>query len=205
MSDSDGVGPVPVSSAADSIAVGPSQAGDPSRLRSTLRAVAFVALCLGSGVIAGGVWHAMVKLPVYTVGSDGGANTTERGLTEFFGGDGWFVLIGAVLCLILGVIGWRRLAHLGWPLVLLVLFAALAAALTCWMVGYRLGPGNFTERLAAARAGDLVPIELTLRARASLLTWPFFAVIPVLLGSSLGRDDEDPQRSRRRGAPARRS
>ena len=38
-----------------------------------------------------------------------------------------------------------------------------------------------------------MPIELTLRARASLLTWPFFAIIPVLLGSSLGRDDEEPQ------------
>jgi hypothetical protein len=23
------------------------------------------------------------------------------------------------------------------------------------------------------------------------LTWPFFAIIPVLLGSSLGRDDEE--------------
>jgi hypothetical protein len=38
-----------------------------------------------------------------------------------------------------------------------------------------------------------VPIELTLRAKASLLTWPFFAVIPVLLGASLGRDDQDPR------------
>jgi hypothetical protein len=34
---------------------------------------------------------------------------------------------------------------------------------------------------------------LTLRARAALLTWPFFAVIPILLGSSLGRDDEVPR------------
>jgi hypothetical protein len=56
-----------------------------------------------------------------------------------------------------------------------------------------LGPDNFVGRLAAAKPGELVPIELTLRARASLLTWPFFAIIPVLLGSSLGRDEEEPR------------
>jgi hypothetical protein len=38
-----------------------------------------------------------------------------------------------------------------------------------------------------------VPIPLTIRASASLLTWPFFAVMPVLLGSSLGRDEDEPR------------
>jgi hypothetical protein len=77
--------------------------------------------------------------------------------------------------------------------VLLVAAVATAAALVCWMVGHQLGPTDFVPRLAAARPGEEVPIELTLRARASLLTWPFFAVIPVLLGSSLGPDDEEPK------------
>ena len=49
------------------------------------------------------------------------------------------------------------------------------------------------QRLAQARPGDRVPIELTLRAPASLLAWPFLAIIPVLLGSSLGPDDEEPK------------
>jgi hypothetical protein len=84
--------------------------------------------------------------------------------------------------------------------VLVVLVCATAAALTCWLVGYRLGPGDFSARLAAAQPGELVAIPLTLRARASLLTWPFFAIIPVLMGSSLGRDDEEPRPLfRRRG------
>lgn len=202
MNDSDEARVLSESTTTDSIVAVPRDQGDPTRLRSAFRGTAFVALCLGSGAIAGGVWESMVTLPVYAVGSDGGANTTERGLTEFFGGDGWFVVLGAIVCVILGIVAWRRLNHLGWPVVPLVLVAALAAGLVCWLVGYRLGPGNFTERLAAARAGDLVPIELTLRARASLLTWPFFAVIPILLGSSLGRDDEDPKRPRRRRGPA---
>jgi len=84
-----------------------------------------------------------------------------------------------------------------------VLVCAVASALTCWLVGYRLGPGDFSARLAAAQPGQLVPIPLTLRARASLLTWPFFAVIPVLLGSSLGRDEEEPRPLLRRRARSR--
>jgi hypothetical protein len=84
--------------------------------------------------------------------------------------------------------------------VLVVVVCAVASALMCWLVGYRLGPGDFSARLAAAHPGDLVPIPLTLRARASLLTWPFFAVIPVLLGSSLGRDEEEPRPLRRSNA-----
>jgi hypothetical protein len=84
--------------------------------------------------------------------------------------------------------------------VLVVLVCAVASALTCWLVGYRLGPGDFSARLAAAQPGQLVPIPLTLRARASLLVWPFFAIIPVLLGSSIGRDEEEPRPLLRRRA-----
>ena len=74
----------------------------------------------------------------------------------------------------------------------IVVLSTVAAELICWLVGYRLGPGAFEPRLAAAHPGDLVPIALTLRAKATLLSWPFFAVIPILLGSSLGRDEDDP-------------
>lgn len=157
------------------------------------RIAGFVALALGCGAVAGVVWWSLVELPTYTVNSEGGANTTERGLSEFISGDSWFTLIGLVVGPVLGFLGWRLLRRLGWPLVLVVGISALAAELICWQVGYRLGPGEFEPRLAAAHAGDVVPIALTLRAKASLLTWPFFAVIPVLLGSSLGRDEEDPR------------
>jgi hypothetical protein len=172
-----------------------------SKYRQVVRVGAFVALGLGLGALAGVLWELVVDLPVYKIASDGGASTTERGLTEFFAGDAWFAAIGLPLGLGLGVLGWRRFPDLGWPLVLVVGLTALGAGLLCWMVGYRLGPGDFTPRLAAAQAGDVVPIELTLRARASLLAWPFFAVIPILLGSSLGHDDEEPKPIFRRSAP----
>lgn len=165
----------------------------PTPLRTTVRIAAFTAFGAGLGGATGVLWWRLVELPTYRVNDDGGASTSERALTQFFAGDAWFAALGLVVGLLLGVLAWRSFRALGWPTVLLVASVALGAGLICWLVGYRLGPGEFNPRLTAAQPGDLVPIELTLRARASLLTWPFFAVIPVLLGSSLGRDEEDPR------------
>jgi len=164
----------------------------PGFLRSTgSRIGAFAVLGIGAGVLAGVVWWAMVDLPFYRIQPDSGATTGERDLTEFIAGDAWFCVIGVVVGLALGALGWRYLRALGWPLVVIVVAVALAAALLCWAVGYQLGPGEFERRLATARPGDLVPIDLTVRAYASLVVWPFLAVVPVLLGSSLSRDAEE--------------
>ncbi len=153
--------------------------------------LALLALGLGLGAAAGWVWEALVELPSYTVASDGRAATTERALTAVFGSDAWFCLLGAVVGPVLGVVGWRRLRDLGWPLVLLVMVAAVAAGLLAWWVGTALGPGPFNPRLAQAEPGAAVPVALELRAPGSLLVWPFLAVVPVLLGSSLGSDEEE--------------
>ena len=161
--------------------------------RVLARAVAFVLLGLGLGAAAGVAWWAVVDLPAYVVNPDGGASISERGLTEFLAGDAWFCAHRA------GRRGADRAGRLalvprpGLAAGAAVCGLAVAASLVCWLVGYQLGPGEFAPRLAAARPGDLVPIELTLRATASLLVWPFLAVVPVLLGSSLGRDDEEPR------------
>jgi hypothetical protein len=168
--------------------------------RLTARLVGFAAGSLALGAAAGVVWWLVVQPPAYELNSNGGASTSERGLSEFIAGDAWFCAIGLVVGLLIGLAAWRWLRSIGWSVVLVVLVCALASALTCWLVGYRLGPGEFSTRLAAAQPGQLVPIPLTLRARASLLTWPFFAIIPVLLGSSLGRDEEEPRPLLRRRA-----
>jgi len=172
------------------------------RLRLAARLTAFSTLVLGIGALAGVAWSALADPPAYLVNTDGGATISERGLTEFLSGDAWFCAIGMVVGAGVGLGAWRWFDQIGWPLVLLVCGLALLAGLTCWFVGNRLGPGDFAPRLASAQAGDHVPIELTLRARASLLTWPFCAVIPVLLGSSLGRDDEEPRPFLRRRSAA---
>ena len=178
----------------------------PSRTRRrwglALRLLVFLAGSLVLGAAAGVVWWLVVQPPAYELNSNGGATTSERGLTQFIAGDAWFCAIGLVVGLLIGLAAWRWLLSVGWPVVLVVLGCAVASALTCWLVGYHLGPGEFSARLAAAQPGELVPIPLTLRARASLLTWPFFAIIPVLLGSSLGRDEEEPRPLLRRRAPS---
>lgn len=169
--------------------------------------LAFLGLALGLGALAGVVWWAVVDLPAYVVQPDGGATTSERQLADFIAGDAWFTLIGAVVGLGLGILAWMRLRSLGWPVVLLGAGGAMLAALVCWFVGFHLGPSAFNPRLAAARPGASVAIQLTLRAKASLLVWPFVASIPILLGSSLMADAEEPRppsgRSlfRRRSAP----
>lgn len=166
------------------------------------RAVAFVALASGLGAGAGVIWWRVVVLPSYSVGPNGGASTSERALTEFFAGDAWFCILGLVVGLLIGLLGWRLFAAVGWPVAMGVVVLALIAALICWAVGYALGPGPFVPRLAAAKPGDLVPVELTVRATAALVVWPLAAVVPVLLGASLGRDDEEPRPLfRRRPAP----
>ncbi len=170
--------------------------------RGAARIGAFVAFGLGLGAAAGVLWELVVDLPVYKIASDGAASTTERGLTEFFGGDAWFAAIGLLVGLGLGILGWRRFRDLGWPLVLVVVPHRPRVRACCagwWATGS--DPGTSPRGWPRPRPGDLVPIELTLRARAALLTWPFFAVIPILLGSSLGRDDEDPQPLFRRSTP----
>lgn len=151
----------------------------------------FMLLSVLVGVLVGFLWRQVVTLPSYTVGASGVASTTERGLAAMFGSDAWFCVFGFVACLGLGLVAWRWFHPLGWPTVLIASTGALVAALVCWWVGYTLGPSSFVERLAAAKSGAVVSVQLTLRTKVSLVIWGFAAVIPILLRASLGRDEED--------------
>ena len=159
--------------------------------RRAIQGTLFVAFGAGLGALAGAVWWWLVDLPAYRVNADGGATTSERGLAGYLGGDAWFAVLGLAAGVVLGLTGWRRLGRWGWPVVVVTVVVAAGSGLLCWTVGYHLGPGAFNPRLAQARPGDLVPTALTIRARASLLVWPLSAVVPVLLGASLGRDPDE--------------
>ncbi|GAB3704666.1 hypothetical protein [Mariniluteicoccus flavus] len=143
------------------------------------------------GAIAGLVWKLVVPLTTYAVNSDGGAVTSERGLANYVAGDVWFTGLGLVLGLGLGLLVWRWFAGVGWPVVVIAVFGATVMALSCWQTGWWLGPGAFEPRLASASPGDVLPIELTVRAPAAVLAWPFGAVLPIMLLSSLLRDPEE--------------
>lgn len=157
--------------------------------------LAYLTLCLVIGALCGVLWHGAVDLPVYTVGEAGKATTTERGITQFFATDGWYCAIGAVVGASLGWLGWRWFRRIGWPVALLVFGASLMAGMVAWAVGEAMGPGNFDERIWAARAGERVPIQFQLHSHIALLVWPFCAIIPVLLASSLGADGPENART----------
>lgn len=143
------------------------------------------------GVLAGVLWQAVVPLPSYVVNVDGFAATGERGLAAYIAGDAWFVVIGLVLGVASSLVAWRWFAGLGWPLVPLAIGGAVVMGAVCWLVGWLLGPGPFEPRLAGAAAGDVLPIELTVRGPAALLAWPFGACLVVMILSALTRDPED--------------
>lgn len=172
----------------------------PVRTRPTKQPLALWLGVLGvvtvlGGALAGVLWKLVVPLTTYAVSSDGGAVTTERGLTNYIAGDAWFSAIGLVLGVGLGLLVWRWFAGLGWPMVVIGVGGAVVMALACWQAGWWLGPGPFEPRLAAAQPGQVLPIELTVRAPAALLVWPFGTAFTTMVLSSLLRDPEEGARA----------
>lgn len=157
---------------------------------------AFLALSALVGALAAVFWVQVVNLPSYTVRDDYSARTTERGLTEYFATDAWFTLIGLVLAASLGLLAWKWLSALGWPVAVIAAGGALLAGLVCWQLGQSLGPGPFDARLGAANPGDVVPIEFLLRSPSTLAVWVLAGVAPVLVWSSLGPDNDEPAAER---------
>ncbi|MEL4504568.1 hypothetical protein AAEX63_05870 [Luteococcus sp. H138] len=157
----------------------------------------FVLLTMLVGALTGVLWHLVVDLPTYQVDADGRATISERGLTQVFSTDAWFCLFGMILGTTIGVLAWRWFRRLGWPVTLLAFASAVLSGLLCWWVGMLMGPHNFRTRIAQAGAGESVPIDFQLHAWSSMLVWPFFATIPILLYSSLGVDEQIRPRVRR--------
>lgn len=161
----------------------------------------YVVLVVVVGLLAGLFWVNVVDLPTYTMRADQTAYITERGMTQFFAIDAWFVVIGAILGIGLGIIAWRWFRPLGWPIAVIAAVGAEVSALACWGFATLIGPGPINQRIAGAGVGDQIPIEFTLHAYATLAVWPFFALLPILLASALMPDPEDlpdPAEPRRR-------
>lgn len=164
----------------------------------------FAVAALVVGIVAAVVWRLVVQPPSYLVQADGSASMSERGLTEIFGADAWYVVLGVVFGAVIGVFTWRRFKHLGWVSAFLAGGLGALAGVVCWQLGQVLGGAPFDERLAAAGPGDVVPISLRLRSPSALAVWAFAAVTPILLGSALGPDEEAaPRQPRRRSRLAK--
>ena len=173
------------------------------RNRLLIRRIAlYLVVTAVAGVVSGLIWHATVHLPGYTVGEGGSATTTERQITQFFGTDAAFSAIGIVVGLALGLLAWRWFHRVGWPVAVLAGLGGNVAALIAWHLGELMGPSDFSARVSKAVQGEFVPIDFSLQSHSAVLLWMLFAVVPVLLISSLGHDeDEGPRRPRRYRVP----
>ena len=89
------------------------EAATSARGNDRMAAAIFTGIALIAGILAAVVWRLVVRLPSYVVQTDGSAAVSERALTEFFAGDAWYVVLGAVVGAGLGVATWRRFKAIG--------------------------------------------------------------------------------------------
>lgn len=132
------------------------------------------------GAVCGLLWWLAVDPAVFTK-VDGRGSMGELELGKRFNADGWYVVIGVLAGLVSGVVltAWRSRDFLLTTGVL-VIGAALAAAVMAW-TGHLLGPGDTDAALAAASAGEQVPVQLRVTAKASYLVWPLAALVGALV------------------------
>lgn len=128
------------------------------------------------GVGCGVLWWLAVDPATFTK-VDGRGSMGELDLGKRFNADGWYVVIGVLAGLVSGLVltAWRSRDFL-LTTGLVVLGSGLAAAVMTW-TGHALGPGETDAALEAASAGEQVPTQLSVTAKAAYLVWPLGALV----------------------------
>ncbi|MDR0435840.1 MAG: hypothetical protein LBH11_03620 [Propionibacteriaceae bacterium] len=157
------------------------------RLEVRTRVLLLSGVCLASAALGGLVWHSATVVQAYTIGADGGAVITERGLSQLFAIDVWYAFTGLIIGILLGALTWALFHEIGWWVAPLAAVVGLVAAVVCWRVGVAFGPSDFATRVVAAQPGDKVPVDFKLHTLVALLTWPFGALVPVALYAAFER------------------
>ncbi len=152
----------------------------------------FLLFCVGAGVVSGILWAVFAFRPGYELTDDLEASMGERGLAEIFAADAFFSLLLAAVGLVIGVACWILFQRNGWWVCALAVLGAGIAGLLAWQVGLLVTPNDFEERLAMAVGGDVVPVDLQLRATAALLVAPFAAITPVMLLAAFAPEPREP-------------
>jgi hypothetical protein len=172
-----------------------SQRSTRSPVAGLLVDLALVVGCvLALGLVVGLVWPQLVDPPLSRRTAEG-VSTSEVQLASAFAIDGWFVVLGFLGSLVLGVVLMlRRRGHEVVVLLLLLAGTYLAADLVAQPLGIALGPPDPVTVLTDAEVGDTAPARLELSSRADLLSWPLGAAIGslvvLLAATRLERDHE---------------
>ncbi len=152
------------------------------------------------GVIGGLLWVLVVEPAEFTKTAQGGA-MGENDLSKRFDADAWFVVIGAGLGLLGGLVlsVWRARDPL-LTSALLVLGSVLAAGVML-LVGRVLGPHGTEAALRAATVGTKVPEPLGVDTLTVLLSWPIGSLAGAMF-LLLGRPLETVERPTRHDPPS---
>lgn len=137
------------------------------------------------GVVAGVVWWAVTDTAAWVITADG-ASMGEAAAQHQFGAIVNFVMIGAVVCFLLGLVVTLVAGARWWVVPAVAIMSGFAAGLA-WLVGHLLGPDG-PSRTDHAAIGTRVPDALTVDAAAPFVAWAVFGVAGVLVGTwILGR------------------
>lgn len=169
--------------------------------RMRWRALWFALFSIGIGIIGAAAWAVFAHRPTYTVTENYSAFLSELGQADVFSSDALYIGLAALCGLIVGILAWIRLRDTGWLVCALSTLGGFVSGVGIWLVGLLLSPRSFDKRLAAAAAGDSVPIDLTLHSLSALLVGPFAAIVPVMLCAAFWPENES---SKRRAPAARR-
>ena len=153
--------------------------------RPSIRAVTVdVLVILGvfavAGVLVGIVWPQVVD-PVRVTRTDFGLLTGETALSKRFDTDGWFIVLGGGLGLVLGgVLTWWRRADEVVTVVAVAMGAGIAGVVAAW-IGHRLGPDDPTTVLRHAKVGATALDVVKVHATAAYFVWPVMALVGSLV------------------------
>jgi len=133
-----------------------------------------------AGLLVGVVWPHLVE-PVRVTRTDFGLLTGEEALAKRFDTDGWFIVLGAGVALVLGgLLTWWRRADEIVTVVAVAVGAGLAAFIAAW-VGHRLGPDDPTTMLRHAKVGATALDVVKVSTKAAYFVWPVMALVGSLV------------------------
>ena len=144
----------------------------------------------------GMVWQWIAPAPKY-VNIDGSVYPVDEDSSEFIAADGWFLIIGLLVGIACGAIGyWRYRRAL--PAMLVMTAAAYGAAWIARETGQAFGPPEIAQAAVGTVDGDQIVGAIDVRSRIVLLGWPvgvLIAYVSMILGLEKARPRPDPDGS----------
>ncbi|MDQ6874584.1 MAG: DUF2567 domain-containing protein [Actinomycetota bacterium] len=184
----------------DTLAAAGQLPADPPRPRSARRApgtelTAGLATLVTLGVLGAAValvWAALsprVRIVITPAGPD----LVQYANSDFFAGDGTFLVVGLVAGVLSGIVCWFIAQRWRGPVILAGLaLGALLGALVAWQVGRQLGLTHYHQLLHSTEVGRRFDKPVDLRSKAALLAQPFAATLTyVFLAARVARPDLD--------------